>query len=199
MKKKSLSNLKRIAVSRVSHPGRTEDPDTGEVTYTISYLEVTGAKSKRYTRPCTKQVFARCYGVHPDGDPNTLPVGGLSTMVGRKFYVYISGGKDPKDQRVEAVSSFPVSMHGSAKSSPDAAKAIGGLELQYLSDGSFDVVFKRTENGAEIPAVPVGMDSVELGKITAALDKLDELVLGEPVYGNYVVREANGTRVVVSA
>lgn len=197
MKKNKLNELKRLTVTRVSHPARVEDPDTGEVTYKVSYLLVNGSSSKRYTRECTKQVFARCYGVHPDGDPNTLPVGGLSTMIGRKFYVYISGGKEVSKQKIEAVSSIPESLYSSAKEAPVAAAGLPGLELQFISDGSFDVVYRRTENGAEIPSIPIGMDQAELDKVTAALDTLEEVEAGHQLYSKYYVREANGTRVII--
>jgi hypothetical protein len=119
-------------------------------------------------------------------------------MVGRKFYIYLSGGRNPKEQKIEAVSSIPTGMHSSAKEAPSAAANIPGMELLFNTDGSFDVLFKKVETGAEIPSVPVGMDQSSLDKVTAALDSLDTLSAGTPLYNDYYIREAHGNRVLIA-
>lgn len=191
--KDNISGYKRIVAQSLAHAGRQEDEDTGEVTYFISFLVITGSASIRYRRPCTKEVFKKCYGRHPDDDPNTLPVGGWCTQIGRKYYVYVSGKKE-NDWVVERVSSFPENVY-TPKTAPEAMMEQEDLDLQYDTDGSFHVVMRRLNREVSLPIFPVGLSLMEFGKLTAEIDKQDALSIGDTVYRNWNIANIAGGRV----
>jgi hypothetical protein len=179
--KDKLSGYRRIVAQSLAHAGRIHNEETGEVHYTISFLVINGNASVRYNRRCTKEVFKKCYGRHPDNDPNTLPVGGWCTQIGRKYYVYVSG-KKPEDWFVERVSSFPETVY-TAKTAPEALMDQDNLELQYDPDGSFHVVYRKLNRDVSLPVYPTGLSLQEFGNLTSELDKKEILTVGDRVTG----------------
>jgi hypothetical protein len=197
LKKSKLSDYRRVKAARLSHPNVTEDED-GVKKYSISYLVVGGTGTRRWTRPCTAEVFRKAYGYHPGNDPNTLPVGGWANLVGRQFYVYVSGKKG--EEFVHAISCVPGGFYTSARNSPEAAGEQNVLELVYSKDGSYEVPWRKLQNESEVPAIPLGLNGDDFDRIVSQLDKADTVESGTELSvpsGNYRVTEIHGSRVYI--
>jgi hypothetical protein len=193
MKKAIIPHVRRIEVENVRTPTRIVDPDTEEVSYGLAFLLLDGQSSKRYYRPCTREVFKICYGRHPGNDPNTLPVGGYSTLADYRYLLYLDN-KDIRKATVTGITAIPTSFWGSTNAAPEQAKNIKSTVFEVNDDGSLRIHMREFPEGFSLPELAPTVVKSELLAVLSAIDKVDEITKDLPLPGGYEITEASNNR-----
>lgn len=189
-RKADLSKHIKYRAFRVRYPVAEEDG-----TYRFSFNSISGSGNKSITRPCTREVYSRVYGRHPQNDINFIPVGGLSMQADRSYYIY----ENRETGIVEAITVGPMNYYNTRSNAPEVLQERTTLELVYHGEGSFEVMFnKNSSAGTMIPQMPGDLKLGEFEQIVNASAAAPQIVPGQQLTKQFRVQSVAGNRVTLS-